>query len=421
MIDTQMTDAQENTLEEHFPAMLPIATGLLLPWQQEQPRGALCRALVALECDGVSRRLRREFLRTALTLPPPEAVSLLRTVRPQSLLGAEREIERALVEGVHAVPFHDRRFPGLLREIPDPPLLLWVRGTATELLSDEAEGNWRIAIVGARTATAYGAGVAYEIAREVTALGGTVVSGLALGIDAAAHEGALEAARHMGPEGSAGVAVLGSGLGRIYPSRNAMLASDLTSNRGLVLSEYRLETPPAQHRFPERNRLVSGLAHAVIVVEAGERSGALITARLAAEQGREVLAVPGNITSAMSTGTNRLLTEGATPYRSMDDLLQALPRLRKLASTSTKTTPTKPRREPDRSLLLSGLSEPDRTLAGALLQALDRCERAAFDDLLNTLKADPAHLRALLVQLELTGLVHPHPGNFYSLHRFIDT
>lgn len=212
--------------------------------------------------------------------------------------------------GVRWLPRTDARFPQLLASIHDPPVGLFVRGGAPlEVLSQPA-----LAIVGARACSAYGAQVARSLAREAAAAGLVVVSGLARGIDGEAHRGALES-------GGVTVAVLGCGIDRDYPAGHAELACRIRES-GLVVSEYAPGVEPAPWRFPARNRIIAGLGRATVVIEARERSGALITADLALEEGREVLACPGEITSALSAGTNALLKLGAPPFTSADDVLQ---------------------------------------------------------------------------------------------------
>jgi len=202
-----------------------------------------------------------------------------------------------------------RQLPSLLRAIYDPPPRLYVRGGAeTELLSRAC-----VAVVGARACSPYGAQVARTLSRELAAAGLVVVSGLARGIDGEAHRGALEA-------GGVTVAVLGCGIDRDYPAAHAELARRIRRD-GLAVAEYEPGVEPAPWRFPARNRIIAGLCAATVVVEARERSGALITADFALEEGREVLAVPGEITSALSAGTNALLKLGATPCTGASDVL----------------------------------------------------------------------------------------------------
>lgn len=222
----------------------------------------------------------------------------------------EREyLERLAAGDYRFLPRSSVGFPPLLRAVHDPPAGLFLRGVAApELLSRPA-----VAIVGARACSGYGASVARSLGRDLAAAGLVVVSGLARGIDAEAHRGALEAA-------GATVAVLGCGVDRDYPAAHAELARRV-AEAGLVVSEYAPGVEPAPWRFPARNRIVAGLCPATVVVEARERSGALITADLALEEGREVFAVPGEITSSLSAGTNALLKLGAAPLTAAADVL----------------------------------------------------------------------------------------------------
>jgi DNA processing protein len=214
---------------------------------------------------------------------------------------------------VEAQPFRRvrrRELPELLRQIHDPPGTLFLRGEAdVDVLTRPA-----VAIVGARACSPYGAQVARMLGRELTAAGLVVVSGLARGVDGEAHRGALEA-------GGVTVAVLGCGIDRDYPAVHAELARRI-GERGLIVSEYEPGVEPAPWRFPARNRIIAGLAAVTVIVEARERSGALITADFALEDGREVFAVPGEITSALAAGTNGLLRQGAAPLASADDVLE---------------------------------------------------------------------------------------------------
>jgi DNA processing protein len=206
----------------------------------------------------------------------------------------------------------DRLFPERLRAIFDPPRELYVRGGgAPELLGSRA-----VAVVGARSCSPYGAQVARMLGRELASAGVVVVSGLARGIDGEAHRGALEASGRT-------VGVLGCGIDRDYPASNAVLSRRIEEN-GLVVSEYEPGVEPAPWRFPARNRIIAGLCEGVVVVEARERSGALITADFALEEGRDVFAVPGEITASLSAGTNALLKLGAIPLTSSDDVLDVL-------------------------------------------------------------------------------------------------
>jgi DNA processing protein len=233
-----------------------------------------------------------------------------------SLLEARRrldlpaELTRLQQAEVQALTWDDPAYPQPLLTINDPPPVLYVRG---ELRPEDV---WSVAVVGTRTASVYGREAARVLATDLARAGVTIVSGLARGIDAQAHRAALEA-------GGRTIAVLGSGVDIIYPWEHRKLADEVAA-RGALVTEYALGTKPEASNFPPRNRIISGLSCGVIVVEAGERSGALITADFAAEQGRDVFAVPGGIFQRGSKGTNRLIRDGAQPVLSADDVLETL-------------------------------------------------------------------------------------------------
>jgi DNA processing protein len=266
--------------------------------------------------------------------------------------------------------------PPLLCAIHDPPTRLYLRGAGeVELLSRPA-----VAVVGARACSPYGAQVARMLARELASAGVVVVSGMARGIDGEAHRGALETDGHT-------VAVLGCGIDRDYPAAHAALASDI-AERSLLVSEYEPGTEPAPWRFPARNRIIAGLCAATIVVEARERSGALITADFALEEGREVFAVPGEITSSLSAGTNALLRLGATPLTSGADVLESL-----------GIVP-----------LETGPPEVGET-AARLLSYLP----ASADELVRSTALSAGAIAAGLAELELAGAVAEGDGIYRSL------
>jgi DNA processing protein len=261
------------------------------------------------------------------------------------------------------------RLPPLLRAIHDPPRRLYLRGDGEpSVLSAKT-----VAIVGARACSPYGAQVARMLGRELATSGIVVVSGLARGIDAEAHRGALESSGQT-------VAVLGCGIDRDYPAAHASLAGQI-AERGLIVSEYEPGVEPAPWRFPARNRIIAGLCVATVVVEARERSGALITADFALEEGREVFAVPGEITSALSSGTNALLRLGATPLTSASDVLEAL-----------------------------GLEEPAarHEQTHPLLELLP----ATVDELVRASGLAASEIAATLAELELAGLAAEGEGMF---------
>ena len=223
---------------------------------------------------------------------------------------ADEEIAKATGNNVEIVSILDSRYPEELKTIYDAPMVLYVKGVLP------VKGVPAVSIVGSRKASIYGIRMAKNIAAGLSKAGVIVVSGMALGIDSAAHEGALS-------EDGATIAVLGGGLSRIYPPQNRKMA-DRIAKKGAILSEYPMEMSPKPEYFPMRNRIISGLSRAVLVVEAGEKSGALITADSALEQGRDVFAVPGNADSERSYGTNTLLKQGAKLVTSALDILEEL-------------------------------------------------------------------------------------------------
>lgn len=211
---------------------------------------------------------------------------------------------------IEEISIESKEYPEQLREIYDAPLKLYALGNK-EILKQTG-----IAIVGSRNATEYGKKVALQFAKDLSKNGINIISGLALGIDTCAHLGTLNS-------DSVGktIAVLGGGLDEIYPKQNVELAKQIIKNRGCIISEYPLETKPEKLHFPQRNRIISGLSKGVLIVEASEKSGSLITADFALEQGREVFAVPGNISSFTSVGTNNLIKQGAKLVASYEDIL----------------------------------------------------------------------------------------------------
>ncbi len=233
-----------------------------------------------------------------------------RVIQARESVDLEKISEQIARQGIHILTWEDESYPARLREIDQPPPVLYLRG---EYLPDDV---FAVGIVGTRRVTPYGRQVTEEIASFLAANGITVVSGLARGVDAVAHTAALKA-------GGRTIGVLGSGVDRIYPPEHRALAEQM-AERGAVVSDYAPGTPPDASNFPPRNRIISGLSLAVVVIEAGETSGALITAEFAAEQGREVFAVPGSILAPQSKGTNKLIQNGAQPLLSASDLMQAL-------------------------------------------------------------------------------------------------
>lgn len=286
--------------------------------------------------------------------------------------------------GNHVLTLADPGYPRQLLQIPDPPPLLYVKGRS-ELLSRQA-----LAIVGSRHATAQGLANAETFARTFSDAGLTVVSGLALGVDAAAHRGGLAGT-------ASSVAVLGTGADVVYPARNRALAHELAA-RGALVSEFPLGTHALAGNFPRRNRLISGLSLGCLVVEAAVDSGSLITARLAAEQGREVFAIPGSIHSPLAKGCHALIKQGAKLAENARDILEEL-RLQAPA-------PSTPGED-------SGIDARSRALLDAL--GHDPCDP---DTLAARCGLSAAEIAALLTQLELEGRIAPLPGGLYQrVHR----
>ncbi len=310
-------------------------------------------------------------VREAVTLPASSLVELAgersgrRLVDFLARADPHRLVEEARRSDAEVVTLADPDYPQLLRAIPDPPLALYVRGHLPQKVC--------VAVVGTRNPSADGEYVARRMAGELSRAGVCVVSGLARGVDAAAHRGALES-------GGLTVAVLGCGVDVRYPAGHEALA-DQVAAQGALVSEYPPGSAPAKHHFPLRNRIISGLARAVVVVEATLRSGALITADLALEQGREVFAVPGSVLNPRSSGPNRLLREGAGWAESASDVLRAL------------GIPQAPARKTE-------LGPAERELLEALR------EPRYLDELVAARLGSAAAVNALLLTLEVRGLVH---------------
>jgi DNA processing protein len=288
-------------------------------------------------------------------------------------------LERLAADGIRWLTRRDPMFPSRLASIHDPPPGLFVRGNGELSLLDRTA----VAIVGARACSDYGTDVAASFARAAAGAGVPVISGLARGVDAAAHRGALQS--------GVTVAVLGCGIDRDYPRAHAQLAAQI-AERGLIVSEYPPGVEPAPWRFPARNRIVAGLADVTVVVEARERSGALITADLALEEGRDVLAVPGEITSSLSRGTNALLRLGATPATCVADVLEAL-------GVEPPPVAERPPLQP--------------SLASVHSAVVDAA--ATVDELVHRTGLDAAHVSAALGELELLGLVAQADGLYRAV------
>ena len=296
----------------------------------------------------------------------------------QLLEAAAFEIEKASVRGISIVTLASPQYPTELRDIYDPPLALYCKGTLPPV------GG--IAIVGSRSASHYGIGVARSIARDIAQCGIPVISGFARGIDTSAHLGALEA-------GGVTIAVLGSGFLFPYPRENQFLIPKV-AEKGCVLTEFPMDTKPFPMNFPIRNRIISGLGtRGTLVVEAAERSGALITARLASDQGRDVFAIPGNVTSPLSAGTNHLIQDGAKLVRCAADILEEIPGI---------TLPSK----------AATVEAIDSEEAG-VLEKLTADVPVHVDALSSELGILPSRLLVVLLALELKHHVRQLPGKLF--------
>lgn len=308
---------------------------------------------------------------------------------------AYRELVAVRAAGGEAVPLGSPDYPALLATVYDPPVVLFARGAWREALA----AGPVVAVVGSRRVSTYGRNVAERLAADLASRGVTVLSGLARGVDAAAHRSAVEA-------GGCSVAVMGTGLDTVYPRENARLAARLLE-RGGWLTEFPTATPPSGQNFPFRNRVISGLSLGVLVVEAAERSGSLITARMAAEQGRDVYAVPGNITSGNSYGPNHLIKDGAAPVLGWEDVVDALPRPWRddiLATERDRTTAAQPSLSS-----VADVSDNERLVLKHL--ATDAARHV--DTVAARSRLGPGALADALVGLELKGLAVALPGGFY--------
>lgn len=295
----------------------------------------------------------------------------------------------------------DPRYPQSLLDTEDPPLVLYMMGAARWLAHNPFPAAASLAMVGSRNPTAQGAENARQFARALRDAGLVIVSGLALGIDAAAHEGALEASLHGDSNGTPPtIAVVGTGLDRVYPRRNLDLARRIAA-QGLLVSEYPLGTPPLAPNFPKRNRIISGLSQGTLVVEAALASGSLITARTAVEQGREVFAIPGSIHSPQSRGCHALIRQGAKLVESAHDVLEEL-RLPSTAARSIAPDGAPPGETGQSSM-------PD----GPLLTALG-FDPIGIDALVARTGMDAAALQVELLTLELDGRVARLAGGLFQ-------
>lgn len=305
-------------------------------------------------------------------------------VQHRSTINLEHQITRIKKVDASLLTLGDEDYPPNLREVDDAPAVLYIRGTSTPADSRA------ICIVRTRKPTVYGRDAAYKLARELAANDITIVSGLAQGIDSAAHQGALDA-------GGRTIGVLGCGINRVYPNESLELAREMI-HHGAVISEFPLGTPPVGRNFPRRNRILSGLALGVLVVEAGLKSGSLITASLAADQGRDVFAIPSNIFNLEGRGTNRLIQEGAKLVTSADDILEELDHSYIQHETQLRTTQVVPANETEQSLLDLLTHDP-----------------LHIDEIVRLTGLPTATVSSTLTILELKGLARTTGNMLYSL------
>ena len=312
---------------------------------------------------------------------------------------ADQELERVKGLGSDILILDDGSYPSCLREIADPPITLYVRG------------DWQgcfdlpgVAVIGSRMCSTYGENAAEMLSRDLASRGICIISGLARGIDTAAHKGAMRG-------GGKTIAVMGTGIDAVYPKENTKLVREILNSGGAVVSQFPLGTPPLKDNFPYRNRIISGLSLGVLIVEATERSGSLITARLATEQNREVMAVPGNITSRNSFGTNYLIKAGAKLVQQWQDVVAELP-----SDIAASILPPKVEEETPKSNKHAGaavpadLSENERKI----WDQLSADESVHIDILLESSGLSFGDLNAALVGLDIRDLIRVLPGKHYA-------
>jgi len=331
----------------------------------------------------------------ALRLKPESIESILKREFHEK---AEEESARVREIGGDVLILDDGSYPYLLREIADPPITLYVKGDWQTCFDAPC-----VAVVGSRRCSTYGENASEMLSRDLATNGVCVVSGLARGIDTAAHRGAIAA------KGKT-IAVLGTGIDGVYPKENAKLFNQILDAGGAVVSQFPLGTPPLRDNFPYRNRIISGLSLGVLLVEASERSGSLITARLAMEQNREVLAVPGNITSKNSFGTNYLIKSGAKLVQQWQDVVSELPAEIAAALLPPKIDGEKAKENPQPELVPAGLDENERRI----WQRLSADEATHIDNLLEESELSFGDLSAALLGLEMRELIRTLPGKNYA-------
>ena len=305
----------------------------------------------------------------------------------ESIPAARHELKQIQSNNIQVLTLSDPHYPALLKQIDDPPPILTYVGNL------EAQMPC-LAMVGSRQATAYGINTARQLAKTLSEKGLTVVSGMARGIDTAAHQGCLDA-------GGRTIAVIGSGLKKIYPKENRHLVDKIITN-GAVVSEFKLDTEPFPYNFPARNRIIAGLSCGTVVVEAAKKSGSLITARLSAEYNREIFAVPGSIKSKKSEGTHALLKQGAKLVENETDIIDEIRHFVTPSGAPPIPVPVPEHKPPT-------LDKASKTV----YQLLDSYPRH-IDRVIESSGMKSADVTVILLDLELQGLVRQHPGNYFS-------
>jgi DNA processing protein len=298
----------------------------------------------------------------------------------------DRELGWLQSSGHHCLTLPDEAYPLPLREIPDPPPLLFVRGDVSALSRPQ------LAIVGSRNPSPSGEQLAHDFARALSTCGFAITSGLALGIDAASHRGALDGS-------GVTVAVAGTGLDQVYPARHQTLAEEIVARGGALVSEFPMGTPPQAGNFPRRNRIISGLSVGVLVVEAALRSGSLITARMALEQGREVFAIPGSLYNPLARGCNALLKQGAKLVETVADILEELGGFHSAAQPTTEAAQPPAELDEDCQRLLKSIAY----------------DPTSVDTLIAATGSTPQSISSMLLLLELQGYVTSANGGYYRI------
>ncbi len=362
-------DIEFALLLNSIPSIGPVRYGALLQYFGSPKSVFLAPLEELMKVDGISK---------------PAAENLLRSSERHDWVAEEMELARA--HQIEILTLDHPAYPVLLKTMADPPPVLYCKGNL-QLLNTHS-----IALVGSRHCTPYGEKVSALFASGLAELGITTISGLARGIDTHVHQATIRAK-------GATIAVLGSGLLWIYPRENRKLA-EVIYKEGLIISEFPLNEPPHAGHFPRRNRIVAGLALGTVVVEASVKSGALITARYAAEQGREVFAVPGSITSEVSSGPNRLIKEGAKPIQKVEDILEEIAPFREKFTDLIYKEESKTKSEP--------LNKSESAVLNALCS-----DPIHIDRLHQQLKFSTGAFSKVLLDLELKGMIKPLPGKMY--------